>query len=847
MHSEEDVKIQFLIPLLNERGYKTQTCDFNVPIRVQEGRKEKTIFADAVVYESAKKRVALLLCETKSPHEILDKSARKQAISYARLLPQMPPLTLLTNGLQVQVFHTITTQRLPSLPKKSELTQDLVRFTLSDDQLQFLRNEAKHSLFIIDDVGAFKGILSACHNAIRNNDGMDPTQAFDEMSKLLFCKLHEERQPAGENRFTLVAYDKAQRDLNIDIIQAIFNETKMDPRYSGLFDPSDVIALQPRTIRRIVELFQDYDLSLTAFDVKGEAFEYFLSDTFTGGLGEFFTPRNVVEFMVSAVEPRIGHRIIDPFCGTGGFLLYAFDVVSEKIRLNDFSDEQRTSLLFDLSNKSLFGTDWKERTSQACKMNMTMHGDGSAGIVMHDGLTDIPGLIEERSFDLCLTNPPFGSTETDGKVLGRYELGAGRKSQERVVLAIERALRLVKPRGVVAIIVIDGVLNNLSTGYVRDFVHREADVLAIVSLTDDTFKGYGAGAKTSVLILQRREKPRSDGERQVEPVFMGLAINTGYAPNGDPIPGNQLPDILVDYRRFVQTGSVEAPAGMSWVSKLADRLDAEHYAPSKAIAKDTGHLVSYAAKAISGLGISSSLLEQVQTAVQRLGSEDIEWTQYRMSDILEEAIEPVSVEPDCEFRLLGVRQLGYGAFVRETKLGRQIKAKRLFRVHAGDLIYNRLFAFKGSFTIVRDEYEGCCVSGEFPTFRMRADAPIPPDVRSAMMWVIAFTLLSDSYRHSVDRGSTGSTKQSRSRYNQSLFLALPIRLPKDRQVAMDLGAAFAAVSNSYVEQQQALEIVRNISHDITFIIPPADELSPPSSVEDSPESGQRRRPKGRRR
>ena len=121
--SEEDVKIKFLVPYLKERGYKDDAMDFEVPIEVHEGRKKKTIFADVLVYTSRQKRAPLLICETKPPNEALSKSVKEQAISYARLLPQIAPLTLITNGAQVQVFHTLDKTRLPELPKRSELSR----------------------------------------------------------------------------------------------------------------------------------------------------------------------------------------------------------------------------------------------------------------------------------------------------------------------------------------------------------------------------------------------------------------------------------------------------------------------------------------------------------------------------------------------------------------------------------------------------------------------------------------------------------------------------------------------------------------------------------------------------
>jgi type I restriction enzyme M protein len=549
LKTEEDVKIKFLLPFLRERGYTDECFSFGEGIEVQEGRKQKTIFPDVVVYASAQKTSPLVLCETKAPNEILNRFAKEQAISYARLLPRIAPIALITNGSQVQVFQTLEKNRIPELPKRSDLQTDIVNFIVSQDVQDALRSEAKHGLFIIDDVTTFKNILKRCHNEIRNNEGCDPTVAFDEMSKVLFCKLYEEKEHGNNNRFRLSIFDDTLERLGVNVVKQIFNETKSHQRYAGLFDPNASINLNDRTIQKIVELFENYDLSLTAFDVKGEAFEYFLGDTFTGGLGEYFTPRNIVEFIVDAINPKIGDKIIDPFCGTGGFLIYAFEVVSEKIRLQEFSEDEKEKWRIELSNRSLFGTDWKERTSQACKMNMMVHGDGSAGIFMHSGFVDVEGTIGEGVFDTCLTNPPFGSLETDPEILKHYELGSGRKSQDRVILALERCIRLVKPKGWVGIVVIDGILNNDRTNYVRNYIKRHTWIKGIISLASATFEGYGARAKTSVLFLQKKDTP--DEGRQ-EPVFMAVAQNTGYAPTGAQIPGNELPDILIDYRNCLR-------------------------------------------------------------------------------------------------------------------------------------------------------------------------------------------------------------------------------------------------------------------------------------------------------
>lgn len=805
--SEEDVKIKFLLPYLGERGYKQEAMDFDVPIEVHEGRKKKTIFADVLVYTDKNKKAPLLVCETKAPTETLSRSVKEQAISYARLLPQISPLTLVTNGAQVQVFLTLDKTRLPDLPNRRELDRDLLKFVLSPDTQEALRQEAKHELFIIDDVGTFKSILKSCHNEIRNNEGIDPTAAFDEMSKLLFCKLYEEKENPKTNRFRLAVYDDGMERLGVNIVRKIFSDAKAAPGYRDLIAPDAEINLQDRTIRKIVQLLEDYDLGLTAFDVKGEAFEYFLGDTFTGGLGQYFTPRNVVEFMVEAIDPKIGQRIVDPFCGTGGFLIYAFELVSDKIRLQEFSDDEKKRWREELSNRCLFGTDWTDRTSQACKMNMMVHGDGSSGIFKHDGFKDVVGKIAKDGFDLCVTNPPFGSFENDPAVLSKYELGQGRKSQDRVILAVERCLQLVKPEGWVAIIIIDGVLNNRSTAYVRDYVKRNAWIKAVISLNKETFEGYGARAKTSILFLQKKEKA---DEGTQKPTFFAVATNTGYAPNGDPIPGNVLPDILLDYRAY-RKGEDVGRHSRSAVKDVTDRLDAEFHITGggvgvgdmNEIRREVDQIQKQILDAYAGLLEADAVLGSLDTEPRRLG------------DILEQIEAKEKVEGDKLYKQLGVRWWGDGTFVREQNVGREIKAKSLYRVSAGWVIYNRLFAFRGSFAIVRPEHDGCYVSGEFPTFIAKAGIK-NGDLLSRY---IVHCLNSPQYLQIVDAQSTGSTKTSRNRFNETLFLNLVTQVPKSNG---DLTRAVEILDHATelrIKQKRLVELTEELRQGVFQMIP----------------------------
>jgi type I restriction enzyme M protein len=809
--SEEDVKIHFLLPYLEARGYKQACVRFDVGVEVQEGRKKTTIFADAVVYSSPTSDAPLVLCETKAPGEILDRKVKEQAISYARLLPRIVPLTLITNGSQVQVFQTVNKNRIKELPHRKELQADVVNFVISRELQDSLRDEARHELFIIDDVQTFKRVLRSCHNEIRNNEGYDPVAAFDEMSRVLFCKLYEEKTNPDKNRFRLSVFDETLKNLNINVVKRIFEETKADPNYAGLFTQEATIDLQDQTIRRIVELFESYDLSLTAFDVKGEAFEYFLSDTFTGGLGEYFTPRNVVEFIVDAIDPRIGETIIDPFCGTGGFLIFAFDVVGAKIRVQDFSAEEKERWRLELSDRSLSGTDWKERTSQACKMNMMVHGDGSAGIFKAHGLKDVPGRIEEGKFDVCLTNPPFGATEKDPAVLAAYELGAGRKSQDRMVLAIERTLRLLKPGGRMGIVVAEGLLDNASDRYVRDYIRAQAKILGVVGLAKATFEGYGAKAKTSILLLEKKAEP-DDGEQ--DEVFFAIADNTGYAPNGAQIAGNELPDTLLAWQAY-RRGELE-PSANAWVSTVGDRLDPKFYrARSAAPAADVESLGGDLSKrAEHALQTYRGYAAEVAEAFAK-----VEFRIVALGDILEEVKTPERVQPDNDYRLLGVRWWGGGTFIREEKKGREIKGKTLYRVSTGQLIYNRLFAFRGSFAVVPEEHSGCHVSNEFPTYEPRPEVDFPE-------WVVAYVvhaLNSPQYLEAVEAQSTGSTKESRNRFNQAMFGAFRLVIPRSENDFERMVAVLGRANRLRAEQVAMLELVKELREGVSLMLPTPSE------------------------
>lgn len=366
----------------------------------------------------------------------------------------------------------------------------------------------------------FSSILWNCHNIIRGNDKLSPEAAFDEISKVLFIKICKERYyPSAESVYGSNVYKKEKEDYNesaplIPYFQQLFQETKEKYADDEIFEKSEKLRIKESSFESILTEMETYNLATIDDDVKGVAFESFLSKTFRGELGQFFTPRTIVDFMVSVLDPKVGERICDPCCGSGGFLIKAFEYVRNQINRDYPTDiEWRIK---ELSNKQIYGTDANPRMARIAKMNMIMHGDGHSGVFHHDGLLNI-GEIKDETFDVIITNPPFGAridknskiTEEDGlpekylgkKIVSLYKISKYSTATE--VLFIERCLNLLKPGKRMGIVLPEGVLGNGNMKRVREFVEARARILLIVSLPVEVFASAGASVKSSVVFLQK--------------------------------------------------------------------------------------------------------------------------------------------------------------------------------------------------------------------------------------------------------------------------------------------------------------------------------------------------------
>lgn len=452
---EERVRQKYITILVNEYGYSldqmAQEEKVNNSLRGQGKAR-----ADIVIWKSKAdkdaKKAAFIVVECKAENVKLRVEDYYQGLNYATWAHAEFFVT--TNEKETKYFIVDPTY----LPDKLGEVVGIPTAKDVDNAKKIEQIKKQTKTFTREE---FTKTLQACHNIIRNNDKLSPEAAFDEISKLLFMKIRYERQEKGTKVFTkeeyleqATNYEKnvrpglKARGIDQPYMQNLFETTKIEFKDDHLFEESDEIKIRENSFVQILEKLENFNLSDTQDDVKGIAFEQFLGTTFRGELGQFFTPRTIVDFMTEILDPQEGEVICDPTCGSGGFLIKAFEYVRDKIesdvrrhkdelradiegsdfenkteeeqiKISQAIDDMQLALnteldtsiegsrMYILSRNCIYGTDANPRMARTSKMNMIMHGDGHGGVHHHDGLLNVNGIFEER-FDVILTNPPFG-------------------------------------------------------------------------------------------------------------------------------------------------------------------------------------------------------------------------------------------------------------------------------------------------------------------------------------------------------------------------------------------------------------------------------------------------------
>lgn len=594
--------LQSVIRMLNEE-YAFDTADMQRDFSIigydAETGKPKKQKIDLVVFEEGKAHeqeniIRVCIVQDEKVKETDKKNGLEASLQNALNALDNCEFGLWTNG---QTYHflqkteddfgNIEYEDLSDFPGEGQTIEDLDR---SDKSIA--RKPANDSLI---------RVFKRCHDYIYGNEGMKKT-AFWELLNLIFCKIYDEKRrficmETGESyrrEFWVGIKEQNTSEGRARVakrIKGIFNKLKGDELFSEVFDGNEQINLTDKGLAYIASELAKYSFLDATVDVKGLAYETIVSNTLKQEAGQFFTPRNIVKCMVEMLDPAEDQRVLDPACGSGGFLVMVLDHVRKKITKKLHPDlngpwlqEKMNSpkvnkLVKDYAEQYLFGFDFDPDLKKAARMNMVMAGDGHANIFHLNSLAYPKGDNESElkkvkeavtksvkkssdkkypfefedargKFDIIFTNPPFGTKipVNDPEILKQFDLGHSWKrngsgewdkfsvsgSEPPEILFIDQCCQLLKPGGKLAIVLPDGILGNPNTEYVRSWILQNFKILASIDLPVEAFLPQ-VGVQASLLFLQKKtDSERLNTESKYE-VFMAIAEKLGKDRRGNPV------------------------------------------------------------------------------------------------------------------------------------------------------------------------------------------------------------------------------------------------------------------------------------------------------------------------
>ena len=585
--TEKEMTLQSMIAMMTEEyGFASEDMerDFKVKYMDADTGNTKTQKVDLAIFYAGKAHdtdqlIRFIIVAKDAKVKPNDKSKGVEATIEPILFGTDCEFGCWTNGEDLQYvykyeddFGQASCENISDFPACGQTLEDLE----AQGERAMPRKPANESL-----VKTFK----RCHDYIYGNEGMKKT-AIWELLNLIFCKLYDEKRRFSDAKQG-ISYRRrfwgGVKEQNTDEgraavagrIKGIFEDLKESNIFQDVFDGNEQIMLSDRGLAFVAGELAKYSFLDATVDVKGTAYETIVSNTLKQEAGQFFTPRNIIKCMVQMLDPDQNTRVLDPACGSGGFLVMVLDHVRRKIARNLYPDLDEVRLeakynsadvddaVREYAEKMIFGFDFDPDLKKAARMNMVMAGDGHANIYNINSLEypqgskpDVPLIADavaesikhsadkdfhfehgmnnaQGKFDMVFTNPPFGTkVEVDSDIAVRYELNS--KAPE--VLFIEACYNFLKPGGKMAIVLPDGILGNPNTESVRMWILRHFKLLASVDLPVETFLPQ-VGVQASLLFLQKKTDdemlvPIEDEEYDV---FMAIVESVGKDRRGVPV------------------------------------------------------------------------------------------------------------------------------------------------------------------------------------------------------------------------------------------------------------------------------------------------------------------------
>lgn len=631
LKNEPDVRELFLTPLLKELGYTEDYRETeHIPeTKIDKGKKRKLYKPDYICYTDKNHAIPVLVIDTKSPTENAEEGVEDAQLYTSiirRRLEEPKPIQYCigSNAVRTIIKH-FDSDKIEFDLSFSDFEDGNTKFEALKDKMsrssraKAITQTTEPFEFRKPDLREVTGIFEACHNIIRRKDGMGPEPAFYEFTKIMFIKINEDKKlrKDPEIKKLLDSEMPLPPDKVIFSIHWIMQNSYPEPnpvnstlfrllresleleiiekKKKRIFDVGEQIDLKPETIREIVKLLEHLDLFAIDEDLNGSLFQTFLSATMRGEqLGQFFTPRTVVEFMTEMADLKadFSHidRVFDGCCGTGGFLIEAMAFLERKIRENHaLNGKEKAELIDKIQKGYLFGIDFgrKPPIARIARINMYLHGDGGSRIYFADALdknllldetlqpevfnerTELKEFLANNKFDVVMTNPPFATPyknkdSDQGRILRQYNLAHHlgkdktlkmRASLETNVMFIERYCDLLKDEGKLLMVIDESVLNTDTDKSIRTFILNNFFVKAIISLPRGTFKRAGANVKTSILYLVKKKQLNEEQPH----TFYAKSKNTGFDPENVQkldITKSDLKPIIDKWHEYLKSGEI---------------------------------------------------------------------------------------------------------------------------------------------------------------------------------------------------------------------------------------------------------------------------------------------------
>lgn len=565
---EECVRQLYTEKLINEYGYPKNRIEFEKPVKSTGRDKESTDFADIVIWADDEKQQIYIICEIKRPNEKNLQEQKKQLESYC--LVEGASLGVLVNGDDIEQFYVKDTDKNTKTRALKEIGR-LPKFGESLDDLLKNNRQTMKSLILKDRLKdeTLKKIITDLEQRFSANDSSD--KSFDEILKLVYCKLFDEYNHNDDADYisrTIKREQKARPNADYyDLVGEISDddfsdlefrakddedENQVANRLSTLFDsaqnhwkgafpPETKLDMQPSTIKSCVREFQNVKLFNSNLEVVDEAFEYLVNKNQKGEMGQYFTPRYVIDMCVKMLNPKRDESMIDTASGSCGFPMHTILHVWQKF--DNLTTAKRPPEDTKYVNDNVFAIDFSEKAVRVGRILNIITGDGNTNVLYlntldyarwesqfiknpewskkyGDGFDRLKKFQTNKNsyknfnFDILMANPPFAG-DLDDKFIANYDLAKDKKGKiqnkvGRDILFIERNLNFLKEGGRMAIVLPQGRFNNSSDCYIRDYIAKQCRLLAVVGLDGNVFKPH-TGTKTSVLFVQKWTDENTEG------------------------------------------------------------------------------------------------------------------------------------------------------------------------------------------------------------------------------------------------------------------------------------------------------------------------------------------------